>query len=165
MNELYNWMSNYGSPAPQSNGLPDWFSNNMGQQPQFSGMPIGNGQGMLHGPETSFLSNYTPNISQASGDTNGGFLSGMIGTREAPGWGGMALGGASAIMNGIMAMKQYGLAKDTLAANKEQFNKNYAAQATTTNTALEDRQRARIASNPGAYQSLASYMQQNSIKG
>lgn len=91
------------------------------------------------------------------------FLKSMIGTKEAPGWGGMAVGGASALMNGFLGLKQYGLAKDALATNKKQFQMNYDAQKTTTNTALEDRQRARTASNPGAYQSVGDYMSQHRI--
>jgi hypothetical protein len=88
----------------------------------------------------------------------------MIGTKETPGWGGMAIGGASAIMNAIMGMKQYGLAKNALATNKKQFQMNYDAQKSTTNTQLQDRQRARVAANPGAYQSVGDYMNQNGIK-
>jgi hypothetical protein len=63
-----------------------------------------------------------------------------------------------------MGMKQYGLAKDTLAANKAQFERNFDAQRTTTNASLEDRQRARVASNAGAYQSVGDYMDQNRVR-
>lgn len=80
------------------------------------------------------------------------------------GWGGMALGGAAALGNLFMGMKQYGLAKDTLAQNKLQFDTNYAAQKGLTNASLEDRQRARVASNPGAYQSVGDYMAANGVK-
>jgi hypothetical protein len=80
------------------------------------------------------------------------------------GWGGLALGGAQALGSLYMGMKQYGLAKDTLAANKAQFERNFEAQRRTTNTALEDRQRARVAANPGAYQSVGDYMNQNEVR-
>jgi len=80
------------------------------------------------------------------------------------GWGGLALGAASALGNSWMGMKQYGLAKDALKENKRQYEQNYAAQRTLTNSQLEDRQRARVASNPGAYQSVGEYMKQNGIK-
>lgn len=80
------------------------------------------------------------------------------------GWGGLALGGAQALGSLYMGMKQYGLAKDTLAANKAQFERNFEAQKNTTNAALEDRQRARVASNPGAYQSVGDYMNQNGVR-
>ena len=92
------------------------------------------------------------------------FLSGMIGTKEAPGWGGMALGAVSGLANAFMSMQQYGLAKKTLAENQRQFNLNYGAQRDTTNTALRDRQAARVASNPGAYQSVDDYMRENQIR-
>lgn len=81
------------------------------------------------------------------------------------GWGTPVLGAASGLLNAYMGMKQFGLAKDTLAEGKRQFGLNYDAQRTTTNSQLEDRQRARVSSNPGAYQSVGDYMAANSIKG
>lgn len=84
-------------------------------------------------------------------------------TRDQKGMLGTAIGGAQALGNLYMGMQQYNLAKETLAANKEQFAKNYEAQKTTTNTALEDRQRARVASNAGAYQSVSDYMNKNRV--
>lgn len=79
------------------------------------------------------------------------------------GWGGLALGAAQGMGSLYMGMKQYQLAKDTLANNKAQFERNFAAQQKTTNTALEDRQRARVASNAGAYQSVGDYMNANRV--
>lgn len=79
------------------------------------------------------------------------------------GWGTAALGIGQGLASAWLGFQQYGLAKDTLKTNKEQFNKNYAAQKQTTNASLEDRQRARVASNPGAYQSVGTYMNQNGI--
>lgn len=95
--------------------------------------------------------------------------SGFLNQRNADGtmsqgWGGLALGGAQALGSLYMGMKQYGLAKDTLAANKAQFERNFEAQKNTTNAALEDRQRARVASNAGAYQSVGDYMNQNGVR-
>lgn len=94
--------------------------------------------------------------------------SGILGKKMADGtqvqgWGGLGLSAASGLLNGWMGMQQLGVAKDTLAANKEQFAKNYAAQQKTTNAALSDRQAARVASNPGAYQSVGDYMKANGI--
>lgn len=74
------------------------------------------------------------------------------------------LGAATGAFNAWMGMKQYGLAKKQLAEGQRQFGLNYDAQRTTTNTQLEDRQRARVASNAGAYQSVGEYMGANSIK-
>lgn len=79
------------------------------------------------------------------------------------GYGGLALGAAQGLGSLYLGMKQYQLAKDTLATNKAQFERNFAAQQKTTNTALEDRQRARVASNAGAYQSVGDYMNANRV--
>lgn len=79
------------------------------------------------------------------------------------GWGAPAMGILQGLGSAYMGMKQYALARDQLQFSKDAFNKNFAAQAQTTNTALEDRQRARVASNPGAYQSVGDYMGQNRI--
>lgn len=76
------------------------------------------------------------------------------------GWGGMALSGMQGLGNSYMAMKQYGLAEDALKEQKRQFNTNFEAQRKLTNSQLADRQRARVASNPNAYQSEAEYMKQ-----
>jgi hypothetical protein len=94
---------------------------------------------------------------------------GAIGSTDAKGiktdgWGGLALGAAQGLGSAYMGMKQYGIAKDTLENNKRQFDLNYNAQKTTTNAQLEDRQRARVASNASAYQSVGDYMKQNGIQ-
>ena len=92
-----------------------------------------------------------------------GFFKGMIGTKDAPGWGGLALGGANSLLQGYLGMRQYALAKKQLAEGQRQFNLNYAAQRKTTNTALRDRQIARVASGNSAYESVNSYMNKNGI--
>ncbi len=76
----------------------------------------------------------------------------------------MAISGLSALSNSYMGMKQYGLAKEQFAESKRQYNQNYAAQRTLTNSQLEDRQRARVASNAGAYESVGSYINRNGVK-
>lgn len=80
------------------------------------------------------------------------------------GWGGLALGAASALGGAFMGMKQYGVAKQQLAESKRQFDVNYGAQRQLINTELEDRQRARVASNPSAYQSVGTYMNENKVR-
>lgn len=116
--------------------------------PSFGGEAAGagGGTGMFGGLFDNFLT---------SKDANG------ITTQ---GWGGPALGAASGLLQGFMGMKQYGLAKQGLEDQRRQFDLNYQAQKTTTNTALEDRQRARVASNSGAYESVGSYLDRNGIK-
>lgn len=88
---------------------------------------------------------------------------GILGTRDGQGWGGLAFGGAQALTSMYLGMKQYNLAKEALAASKSQFERNFANQVTNTNTALEDRQRARVASNANAYQSVGDYMNQHKV--
>ena len=80
------------------------------------------------------------------------------------GWGGLALGAAQGLGGLYLGMQQYNLAKDSLANAKSQFERNFAAQKATTNANMEDRQRARVASNAGAYQSVGDYMAQNGVK-
>lgn len=79
------------------------------------------------------------------------------------GWGGLALGAAQGLGNLYLGMQQYGLAKDALANARRQFDINYGAQKKLTNANLEDRQRARVASNSGAYQSVGDYMAKNGL--
>ena len=69
----------------------------------------------------------------------------------------------AAIFGGIQGNKQLSLAEDQFKENRRQFDANFAAQRQTTNTQLEDRQRARVASNPGAYESVDSYVKRNSV--
>lgn len=80
------------------------------------------------------------------------------------GWGNTAIGGLKALASTFLGMKEYGLAKQTLEENKRQFQLNYDAQKKMTNTRLEDRQRARVASNAGAYQSVGDYMATNGVR-
>ncbi len=75
----------------------------------------------------------------------------------------MGLGAAQGLLGAYLGFQNMGIAKDTLAQNKRQFDLNFGAQQKTTNAALEDRQRARVASNPGAYASVNDYMAKNGI--
>lgn len=96
------------------------------------------------------------------------FMDGMLGYRGADGtqfggWGGMALGAANGILGAYTGFKNLGLFKDQLAQSKKQFEINFGAQQKLTNSRLEDRQAARVASNPTAYESVGSYMKKNGI--
>jgi hypothetical protein len=61
------------------------------------------------------------------------------------GWGAPAIQGAGALMSGFMGMKQYGLSKKVFENNKQQFERNFAAQKGLTNSQLSDRQDRRNA--------------------
>ena len=115
-------------------------------------------QAMIEASGPNFNSGAT-NMSGPGASTS--FLDGAFGP---DGWGNLALNAAGGLASTFLGMKQYGLAKQTLAENKRQFQLNYDAQKQTTNTRLEDRQRARVASNAGAYQSVGDYMTVNGIK-
>ncbi len=102
---------------------------------------------------------------------NGGksMWDGFLGTTDknglrTDGWGMTALSAATGLFNGYMGMKQYGLAKDQLNFQKDAFYKNYEAQKSSINSSLEDRQRARVASNSSAYQSVGDYMNKFGVK-
>lgn len=106
--------------------------------------------------------------------SKGGFLSGFgdLGTMDfwfgnskagTNGFAGTALGALQGLGSAYLGMKQYGLAKDKFEESKRQFELNYGAQKKLTNSRLEDRQRARVASNPGAYESVGSYMNKNGL--
>lgn len=143
-------MSQYGMPSP-SVSPSDWLTNPNVPSP-YAGTPT-TGFGAM-GPAGA-----GSNWFKDSGFLGGKDANGM----QTQGWGGLALGGAQALGSLYMGMQQYNLAKDTLANNKAQFERNYAAQKTTTNASLEDRQRARVASNPNAYQSVGDYMNKNGV--
>lgn len=83
---------------------------------------------------------------------------------KSQGWAPLALGFGQAIYGGIQGQRTQKLAENQFKEGKRQFDLNYNAQRDTINTNLEDRQRARVASNPGAYQSVSEYMDKNRIK-
>lgn len=78
------------------------------------------------------------------------------------GMAGFGLAAVQGLWNGYLGMQQLNSYKTALKQSQDQFNKNYAAQAQTTNASLEDRQRARLATG-GNYQSVGDYMNQHRI--
>lgn len=96
------------------------------------------------------------------------WLQGMTGYTTADGmkvngWGSTALGAAQGAFGAYSSMKSLGLAEDQLKESKRQFNKNYESQRNLTNTRMQDRQAARVASNPSAYKSVSEYMKENGV--
>lgn len=96
-------------------------------------------------------------------DTSGVLGKKLADGTQLQGWGAPLMGAVGGLTNAYFGAQQLKLAKDTLANNKEQFKLNFDAQKKTLNSAMEDRQRARVAANPGAYQSVDTYMNQNRI--
>lgn len=73
------------------------------------------------------------------------------------------LGLGTSVADSWLGMQQLDLARDSFAFQKDAFNKQYENQRSLTNTQLEDRQRARVASNSGAYQSVSDYMGKHGV--
>lgn len=150
-----NWagnpMANYGRGLPDNaltggfdmSALPEGASGfNVGNFGNWGGIPAVT-------PDRGIMSSFLQQ-KYADGSTGGGY-------------GSVGLGVLQGLGSAYMGMKQYSLAKDSLKQSKEQFNRNYDAQKTTTNASLEDRQAARVASNPSGYQSVGDYMNKNRI--
>lgn len=108
------------------------------------------------------------------GSVNPGFLSGDLYTKFMGGTAAdgsktagilpVGLGAVQGLGSLFLGMQQYGLAKKQLEEGKRRYDQDYAAQKTLTNGRLEDRQRARVASSPTAYESVGNYMNKNGIK-
>lgn len=79
------------------------------------------------------------------------------------GWAPVALGAGQAIFGALQGNKAMGLAEDQFKESKRQFNLNFDAQRKNVNTQLEDRQRARNASNSTAYENTDDYMRKNRV--
>lgn len=115
-------------------------------------------------PETggSWGSSFAPQTNAGGGSIWDSFL-----TKDGnQGWGTTAMGAAGGLYNAWMGMKQYGLAKDALDTNKQQFAQNFAAQQKMTNARLADRQASRIGSSGGTnanYESVGDYMKKYGV--
>lgn len=136
----YNPQDVFGSVLPALNNTP--FSG--GNMAMLSMLPGGNGGGSWFD-----FGNFLP-WKDASG------ASGM-------GWGMPLLGMGKSIFDGWLGMEKLDLAKDSLNFQKDAFSKQFENQRTLTNAELRDRQRARVASNPTAYQSVDEYMKANQV--
>lgn len=78
-------------------------------------------------------------------------------------WGTLAQTGLG-LFNTLQGYNANKRADEQFQSQKSAYNKNYNAQRQSTNTALEDRQAARVASNAGAYESVGSYMDRNKVR-
>ena len=93
----------------------------------------------------------------------GGSRMTTAGRQATPGILPSAVGAIGGLANVYLGMKNYGLAKKAFRENRRQFQLNYDAMKQNYNTDIEDRQRARVASNPSFYESVGSYMDRNRI--
>lgn len=152
-------MTNFSSNFPNLNfsfGLDNALANGA---PGFLAANIGAGAGgptIANQPSAGmFGSIFNRNSMFGGTDPTTGMVSG--------GWVSPLASLGSAIFSGIQGQKQLKMASDQFKENQRQFNANFEAQRKTTNTQLEDRQRARVASNAGAYESVDSYLKRNSV--
>lgn len=106
------------------------------------------------------------NTSLTGSGGSGGFLDSILGgTGDMSGlqMGQLGLGGVNSLLNGYLGFQNLGLAKKQYQSQLDQFNKQWAANKKLTNASLADRQAARVASNPNAYQSVDDYMKKYGI--
>lgn len=94
----------------------------------------------------------TPTVSGVLGTGMSGLQLGQLG-----------LGLGNGLLNGYLGFQNLGLAKKQADQAQNNWNKQWDANVKNTNAALSDRQRARVASNPGAYESVDSYMKKYGI--
>ena len=114
------------------------------------------------------LSNILNNLtmfSSGSGSTpatgaSGFNFGGMFGEN---GW--AALNTISGLGNLYMGLRNFGMQKDQFRQNSQLMRTNLANQAKLTNAALNDRQIARNAINPGIHEDAASYMSKWGVSG
>lgn len=124
------------------------------------------GIGSTYGPDNIDVGGGFNPLSGGSGvPTPGGSGGGWswLNTRDQQGVLGPAIQGAGALASLFMGMKQYNLAKEQLAFQKDSFNKQYAANQSLTNSRLEDRQNRRVQENPNAT-GVAEYMAKWGVK-
>lgn len=100
------------------------------------------------------LSGTQPNSFNTSGLNNS--MSGLQ-------MGQLGLGLGSGLLNGYLGFQNLKVAKDQARQAQQNWDKQWNANVKSTNTALSDRQRARVASNAGAYESVDSYMKKYGI--
>lgn len=106
------------------------------------------------------------NTSLTSSGGSGGWLDSILGGNgDMSGlqMGQLGLGGVNSLLQGYLGFQNLGLAKKQYQSQLDQFNKQWAANKKLTNASLADRQAARVASNPNAYQSVDDYMKKYGI--
>lgn len=106
------------------------------------------------------------NTSLTGSGGSGGFLDSILGgSGDMSGlqMGQLGLGGVNSLLNGYLGFQNLSLAKKQYQSQLDQFNKQWAANKKLTNASLADRQAARVASNPNAYQSVDDYMKKYGI--
>ena len=150
LNSMAGWGGNqeamqFGQSQPQLNNAP--------YAPQAQSFM--NQQGMQN-----TMADSTPPFDPSFWNKAFGYQDGNV---QVKGWAPTALQAGSGLAESWLGMQQLGHAKDQFAFQKDSWQKQYDNQATLTNANLRDRQSARVAAAPGAYQSVGGYMNQNKV--
>lgn len=106
------------------------------------------------------------NTSLTGSGGSGSFLDsilGGMGDMSGLQMGQLGLGGVNSLLQGYLGFQNLSLAKKQYQSQLDQFNKQWSANKKLTNASLADRQAARVASNPNAYQSVDDYMKKYGI--
>lgn len=115
-------------------------------------------------PATPGMLNTSISADAAPNSFNTPTVSGVLGTgMSGLQLGQLGLGLGNGLLNGYLGFQNLGLAKKQADQAQNNWNKQWDANVKNTNAALSDRQRARVASNPGAYESVDSYMKKYGI--
>ena len=115
------------------------------------------------GPLASYGSNPTTALINNAGNTDWFSWNNLMGNKNTIGTLPALFGMGNSIMDGWLGMEKLDLAKDSLNFQKDAFSKQFENQRSLTNTEMQDRQAARVASNPTAYQSVDAYMKANGV--
>jgi hypothetical protein len=139
---------------------------NITQNPSYNVGGLGDmgSLGSSGNPATSGFGSLFPNLNLGDVFSRNSLFGGLDEKGNATGgWVSPLAALGSTLFGAVQGQKQMKLAQDSFDESKRQFQLNYDAQKQSTNTQLEDRQRARVASNPGAYESVDSYVSRNRI--
>lgn len=75
----------------------------------------------------------------------------------------LGIGALTGLANGYMGLQNASLARKQASQAQANWDKQWNANVQTTNASLADRQKARVASNPNAYESVDSYLKKYGI--
>lgn len=148
-------MQTYAIPTPTLNGAPQGAMGGIGNA--LSGL-YDKGRQWLGGPGKD-AANRVGQAAQLAGD-NAQTAWGKMSYGEK---GTAALGAATSLYGAYNARKTGKLAKEQFNFTKDSFNRNFEAQAKTTNSQLADRQASRVARDPKAYASVDDYMKKYGV--
>lgn len=151
-------MQTYAAPTPTLRGAPQGALGSLGGALSNVGNNFKNMVG-LGGDSFDQMWNGTKSAVGTAG-ANAGTAWGKMGYGER---GTALLGAATGLYGAYNAHKTNKLAREQFNFTKDSFNRNFEAQAKTTNAQLADRQNARHTRNPNAHASVSDYMKKYGV--